>query len=57
MRLRTRLQSVVEGGLRHLDLPTRSELNTVHRQVRELRERIADAGAAPVGIRGRDAAT
>jgi class III poly(R)-hydroxyalkanoic acid synthase PhaE subunit len=42
MRLRTRLQAVIESGLRQLDLPTRSELNTVHRQVRELRERVAE---------------
>jgi chaperonin cofactor prefoldin len=27
--------------LKQFDLPTRSELNTVHKQMRELRERIA----------------
>ena len=52
MRLRARLQSVVESGLRRLDLPTRSELNTVHRQMRELKERVAElerrlAGSTP----------
>jgi hypothetical protein len=41
MRMRVRLQTIVESGLRQLDLPTRSELNTVHRQIRELRERVA----------------
>lgn len=37
MRLRARVQVVLEHALKHLDLPTRSELNTLHRQVRELR--------------------
>ena len=37
MRLRTRVQTVVEHSLKQLDLPTRSELNSVHRQLRELR--------------------
>jgi class III poly(R)-hydroxyalkanoic acid synthase PhaE subunit len=42
MRLRSRLQTVIESGLRQFDLPTRSELNTVHRQVRELKARVAE---------------
>jgi Poly(R)-hydroxyalkanoic acid synthase subunit (PHA_synth_III_E) len=37
MRLRHRLQTVLEQGLKQFDLPTRSELNSLHRQVRELR--------------------
>jgi class III poly(R)-hydroxyalkanoic acid synthase PhaE subunit len=37
MRLRSRLQTVLEHGLKQFDLPTRSELNSLHRQVRELR--------------------
>jgi class III poly(R)-hydroxyalkanoic acid synthase PhaE subunit len=40
MRLRSRAHVVVEYGLKHLDLPTRSELNSVHRQLRELREQV-----------------
>jgi class III poly(R)-hydroxyalkanoic acid synthase PhaE subunit len=41
IKLRARQQAVIERGLKHFDLPTRSELNTVHKQMRELRERIA----------------
>jgi class III poly(R)-hydroxyalkanoic acid synthase PhaE subunit len=41
VRLRARQQRILEHALRQFDLPTRSELNTVHRQLRELRERIA----------------
>lgn len=37
MRLRARVQSVLEHGLKQFDLPTRSELNSLHRQVRELK--------------------
>jgi hypothetical protein len=40
--LRARQQAVIEHALRHFDLPTRAELNTVHRQMRELRDRLAD---------------
>lgn len=40
-RLRARQQAILEYHLKQLDLPTRAELNTVHRQVRELRERVA----------------
>jgi class III poly(R)-hydroxyalkanoic acid synthase PhaE subunit len=43
--LRARQQAVIEHALRHFDLPTRAELNTVHRQVRELRDRLADCEA------------
>lgn len=42
MRLRSRQQKAIEYGLRQFDLPTRSELNTVHRQLREQKQRIAD---------------
>lgn len=41
MRLRARQQTVMEWTLKQLDLPTRSELNTVHRQMRELRDKVA----------------
>jgi class III poly(R)-hydroxyalkanoic acid synthase PhaE subunit len=41
IKLRARQQAVIERGLKHFDLPTRAELNTVHKQMRELRERIA----------------
>jgi len=40
MRLRTRMQTVIEHGLKQFDLPTRSELNSLHRQVRELRQQL-----------------
>ncbi|WP_184334013.1 poly(R)-hydroxyalkanoic acid synthase subunit PhaE [Povalibacter uvarum] len=42
MRLRARQQKVVEYGLRQFDLPTRSELNSVHRQIRALKQQVAD---------------
>jgi hypothetical protein len=41
IKLRARQQAVIERGLKYFDLPTRAELNTVHKQMRELRERIA----------------
>jgi class III poly(R)-hydroxyalkanoic acid synthase PhaE subunit len=37
MRLKRTTQTVIEYGLRQFDLPTRSELNSLHRQVRDLR--------------------
>ncbi|HEX7013784.1 MAG TPA: poly(R)-hydroxyalkanoic acid synthase subunit PhaE [Steroidobacteraceae bacterium] len=40
MRLRARQQKMLERLLEQFDLPTRSELNTVHRQIRELRATI-----------------
>lgn len=40
MRLRARVQKVLEYALKQFDLPTRSELNSLHRQVRELREQV-----------------
>jgi BMFP domain-containing protein YqiC len=40
MRLRSRMQKVIEQGLRQFDLPTRSELNSVHQQLRQLRQRL-----------------
>lgn len=42
MRLRSHQQKVIEHGLKQFDLPTRSELNTVHRQLREQKQRIAN---------------
>ncbi|MGH8175108.1 MAG: poly(R)-hydroxyalkanoic acid synthase subunit PhaE, partial [Steroidobacter sp.] len=41
VRLRARQQTILEHALRQFDLPTRSELNTVHRQIRELRQKLA----------------
>ena len=41
MRLRARVQKVIEQGLRQFDLPTRSELNSVHQQLRLLKQRLA----------------
>jgi len=43
--LRACQQHVIEHALRHFDLPTRAELNTVHKQLRELRDRLADCEA------------
>lgn len=44
--LRSRQQKIVETFCRQLDLPTRSEVNTLNRQIRELR-------AAVEGLQGR----
>lgn len=41
VRLRARQQVILEHVLRQFDLPTRSEMNTVHRQVRDLRAKVA----------------
>jgi polyhydroxyalkanoate synthesis regulator phasin len=41
IRLKVRQQAVLERALKQFDLPTRSELNTVHKQIREMRQRIA----------------
>lgn len=40
IKLRAKQQVVIERGLKYFDLPTRAELNTVHKQMRELRERV-----------------
>jgi hypothetical protein len=45
VRLRARIQKVVEQGLRQFDLPTRSEINSVHQQLRQLRLRVAELEA------------
>jgi class III poly(R)-hydroxyalkanoic acid synthase PhaE subunit len=52
VRLRARQQAVLEQALRQFDLPTRSELNTVHRQIRELRERLATLENQPTRRHG-----
>ena len=39
-RLRTRMRGLVERWCRSLDLPTRSELDTAHRRIRELSRRL-----------------
>jgi class III poly(R)-hydroxyalkanoic acid synthase PhaE subunit len=41
VKLRAKQQAMIERNLKHFDLPTRAELNTVHKQMRELRERLA----------------
>jgi class III poly(R)-hydroxyalkanoic acid synthase PhaE subunit len=41
MRLRARMQKVIEQGLKQFDLPTRSELNSLHQQVRLLKQKVA----------------
>lgn len=41
MRLRSHHQRVIEYGLRQLDLPTRSEINSVHLQIRALKQQVA----------------
>ena len=38
--LRLKQQAVLERALKTFDLPTRAELNSVHRQLRELREKV-----------------
>lgn len=55
MRLRARQQALLEQALKQLDLPTRSELNTLHRQVRELRQKLAALEAPRAGVRRRPA--
>ena len=42
MRLRSHHQKVIEYALRQFDLPTRSELNSVHLQIRSLKQQIAE---------------
>jgi class III poly(R)-hydroxyalkanoic acid synthase PhaE subunit len=56
IKLRAKQQAVIERGLKYFDLPTRAELNTVHKQMRELRERIAslEAQLAPQLNTGRE---
>ena len=41
IQVRAKQQAVIERALKYFDLPTRSELNTVHKQRRERRERVA----------------
>jgi class III poly(R)-hydroxyalkanoic acid synthase PhaE subunit len=56
IKLRAKQQTVIERSLKYFDLPTRAELNTVHKQMRELRERIAslEAQLAPQSNIGRE---
>lgn len=54
VRLRARQQAVLERVLKQYDLPTRSELNTVHKQMRELRERVATLEARLAEERGEE---
>lgn len=42
LRLRARQQKVIEQWLKQFDLPTRAELNTVHRQLREQKEKLRE---------------
>jgi polyhydroxyalkanoate synthesis regulator phasin len=53
MRLRAGQQALIERALKQFDLPTRSELNTVHKQMRELRERVATLEAQLADARSR----
>jgi hypothetical protein len=43
---RLKQQAVLERALKTFDLPTRAELNSVHRQLRELREKVEAQGEA-----------
>jgi len=54
IRLKARQQTVLERTLKQFDLPTRSELNTVHKQMREMRERIAALEAQLAAARGEE---
>ncbi|MFC4309546.1 poly(R)-hydroxyalkanoic acid synthase subunit PhaE [Steroidobacter flavus] len=54
IRLKLRQQDVLERALKHFDLPTRSELNTVHKQMRDMRERIATLEAQLAAARGEE---
>jgi class III poly(R)-hydroxyalkanoic acid synthase PhaE subunit len=56
VKLRAKQQAMIERNLKYFDLPTRAELNTVHKQMRELRERIAtlEAQSAPQLDPGRE---
>ena len=55
MKVRSRMQSVIEHALKQFDLPSRSELNSLHRQVRELRMQVermaASSNPAPIPSR------
>lgn len=42
MQLRARQQKLIEHALKQFDLPTRSELNSVHRQLREQAQRLRE---------------
>jgi class III poly(R)-hydroxyalkanoic acid synthase PhaE subunit len=42
MRLRARQQQVIEHWLKQFDLPTRAELNTVHRQLRDQKAQLRE---------------
>lgn len=54
IRLRAGQQAMLERALKQYDLPTRSELNTVHKQMRELRERMAALEAQLAEARGEE---
>lgn len=54
IRLKVRQQAVLERALKQFDLPTRSELNTVHKQIREMRQRIATLEAELAAARGEE---
>jgi len=54
IRLKVRQQAVLERALKQFDLPTRSELNTVHKQMREMRQRIATLEAELAAARGEE---
>jgi class III poly(R)-hydroxyalkanoic acid synthase PhaE subunit len=58
-RLRASQQKIIERGLKQFDLPTRSEINSLHRQVRDLRERLdkteSETRGSPIATSSRKA--
>jgi hypothetical protein len=58
VRVRVQQQRLLDLVLKHFDLPTRAEVNTLHRQIRDLSERLARVeGAGGAGAKPRAAAT
>lgn len=56
VRFRACQQDIIERVLKQYDLPTRSEINSLHRQVRELRTRLEQLESAPKSVAARKAA-
>jgi class III poly(R)-hydroxyalkanoic acid synthase PhaE subunit len=54
IRVRARQQALLERVLKQYDLPARSELNTVHKQMRDLRARVAALEAQLAEARGEE---
>ena len=49
LRVRVAQQTIAEQFLKSLDLPTRAELNSVHKRLKELRERLEQLEGAQAG--------